>query len=173
MKFFFLNLKRAGPLVSLTWINGQKNFGVSYLVFSYRPIQWKEHKTRATTWQYRVIKAWSNYLKMDNSVLNGVSPKGTKGMDQYTHFRFSLWQIRQRSTIICDSFSLMKFQASLPHKLCTFNFIVELVFLKERLSQSHWNLFQMVWIMRAECKNCVYAHNPELDSKSWFSGQLL
>ena len=94
---------------------------------------------------------------MDNSVLNGVSPKGTKGMDQYTHFRFSLWQIRQRSTIICDSFSLMKFQAPLPHKLCTFNFIVELVFLKERLSQSHWNLFQMVWIMRAEFKNCLYA----------------
>ena len=73
--------------------------------------------------QYRVIKAWSNYLKMDNSVLNGVSPKGTKGMDQYTHFRFSLWQIRQRSTIICDSFSLMKFQAPLPHKLSIFNFI--------------------------------------------------
>ena len=35
--------------------------------------------------QYRVIKAWSNYLKMDNSVLNGVSPKGTKGMDQYMY----------------------------------------------------------------------------------------
>ena len=160
--------RTTGLLLVLISINGKK---IWCFVFSYFLVIGLSNE-RNTMRQYRVIKAWSNYLKMDNSVLNGVSPKGTKGMDQYTHFRFSLWQIRQRSTIICASFWLMKFQALLPHKLCTFNFIVELVFLKERLSQSHWNLFQMVWIMRVECKKFVHAVILNW-IQNRFSGQLL
>ena len=153
------------------WINNKIKsviFGVSYLV-----IQWKEHKTRATTWQYRVIKAWSNYLKMDNSVLNGVSPKGTKGMDQYM-YSLPVFPMADQATQynhVWYSFSLMKFQAPLPHKLSIFNFIVELVFLKERLIQSHWNSFRMVWIMQAECKNCNALILKWI--QNWFSGQPL
>ena len=73
--------RTTGLLLVLISINGKK---IWCFVFSYFLVIGLSNE-RNTMRQYRVIKAWSNYLKMDNSVLNGVSPKGTKGMDQYMY----------------------------------------------------------------------------------------